>query len=105
MLSPVIVSRIYRYYKKNDLHAGITIEVNHVKGRLILTLDKISRRTGTYDRELAEWLLEHYQKVEMKDSIIMNFYHKQLQMNDTEFEAMLIHQPQTANSAFSVKEK
>ncbi len=103
MLSPVIVSRIYRYYKRNDLHVGISKEINHVKERLILTLDIISHRTGSYDRELVRWLLEHYEKLEVKSQNILNFYRMQLKASDKELAAMIFHQAKPANTGLSLQ--
>jgi hypothetical protein len=103
MLSPVIVSRIYRHYKKNDLHVGISKEINHVKERLILTLDTISHRTGSYDRELIKWLLDHYEKVEVKKNTILECYRMQLKASDSELQAMIYHQAAPACSGLSLQ--
>src|SRR5690606_40964165 len=92
MLSPVIVSRIYRYYKKSDLHSGISKEINHTKERLILTLDSISHRTGSYNRELIEWLLESYEKIEFPNPSVSKFYRMQLECGDKELQAMIRYQ-------------
>jgi hypothetical protein len=103
MLSPVIVSRIYRYYKRNDLHVGISKEINHVKERLILTLDSISHRTGSYDRELVKWLLEHYEKVEVKNPTILKLYRMQLKASDEELAAMIFHQAKPDDTGLSLQ--
>ena len=103
MLSPVIVSRIYRYYKRNDLHTGISKEINHVKKRLILTLDLISHRTGTYDRELINWLLEHYEKVESKDPTVLKLYRMQLNASDEELSAMIHHQAKPKDTGLTLQ--
>ncbi len=103
MLSPVIVSRIYRHYKRNDLHVGISKEINHVKERLILTLDSISHRTGSYDRELVGWLLKHYEKVEVKKPTILKLYRMQLKASDEELEAMIFHQAKPDDTGLSLQ--
>ncbi|WP_426369861.1 hypothetical protein [Pseudocolwellia sp. HL-MZ7] len=86
MLSPVIVSRIYRHYKKKDLHVGISKEINHVTERLILTLQLISHRTGSFDRELVAWLLEHYEQLEITNPQRIKVYRIQLKANDNDFK-------------------
>lgn len=103
MLSPVIVSRIYRYYKRNDLHVGISKEINHVKERLIVTLDVISHRTGSYDRDLIKWLLEHYEKVEVKDPKLLEFYRMQLKASDEELEALIFHQAKSDHMGLTLQ--
>jgi hypothetical protein len=103
MLSPVIVSRIYRYYKRNDLHVGISKEINHVKERLILTLDTVSHRTGSYDRELVKWLLDHYEKVEVKKNTILDLYRMQLAASDAELQAMIYHQASADGTGLSLQ--
>lgn len=92
MLSPVIVSRIYRFYKKSDLHSGISKEINHIKERLILTLDSISHKTGSYDRELIKWLLKNYEKTESPIPTILELYRVQLESDDETLQAMIYHQ-------------
>ncbi len=103
MLSPVIVSRIYRYYKRNDLHVGISKEINHVKKRLILSLDVISHRTGSYDRELVGWLLEHYEKVGSNNSTVSESYRMQLKASDDELETMILHQAKPDNTGLTLQ--
>jgi len=86
MLSPVIVHRIYRHYKKNDLYVGISKEINHITERLIFTLQIITHRTGTFDRELVTWLLEHYEKLEINNPQTIEAYRIQLKANESDFE-------------------
>ncbi|MGK0372911.1 MAG: hypothetical protein ACJAW1_003179 [Glaciecola sp.] len=103
MLSPVIASRIYRYYKRNDLHIGISKEINHVKERLIITLDVISHKTGSYDRELVKWLLAHYEKVEFKNPTILELYQTQLDASDEELAALIFRQAIPADAGLSLQ--
>ncbi|WP_321370059.1 hypothetical protein [uncultured Desulfuromusa sp.] len=103
MLSPVIVNRIYRHYKKNDLHVGVSKEINHVKERLILTLDIISHQTGSYDRDLVKWLLAHYEKVEIKNPTVLELYRMQLKASDDELQAMIFHQAKPDNTGLSLQ--
>ena len=103
MLSPVIVSRIYRYYKKSDLHSGISKEINHIKERLILTLDSISHKTGSYDRDLIKWLLGSYEKVEVPNPVILNSYRMQLESSDRELQAMINHQAKPDGTGLSLQ--
>lgn len=82
---------------------GISKEINHVKERLILTLDTISHRTGSYDRELVKWLLDHYEKVEIKKDTILELYRMQLKASDSELQAMIHHQAAPAGSGLSLQ--
>ncbi|MEM6232092.1 hypothetical protein [Shewanella scandinavica] len=103
MLSPVIVSRIYRYYKRNDLHSGISKEINHIKERLILTLDTISHTTGSYDRELIKWLLENYEKIKSAEPAILKLYRLQLESSDEVLQAMIHHQAKPEGTGLSLQ--
>lgn len=103
MLSPVIVSRIYRYHKKNDLHSGISKEINHIKERLILTLDSISHKTGSYDRELIKWLLESYEKVKAPNPVILNAYRMLLESGDKELQTMIHYHAKPSGTGLSLQ--
>jgi hypothetical protein len=97
LLSPVIVSRITRRYKKNDLHTGILKEINHTKLRLIFTVDLLAKRTGSYDQELVAWLLNEYETLDDTDPLMLKAYRMQLKYSEQEFAA-LMHQLSTAKN-------
>jgi hypothetical protein len=82
---------------------GISKEINHVKERLIVTLDVISHRTGSYDRDLIKWLLEHYEKVEVKDPKLLEFYRMQLKASDEELEALIFHQAKSDHMGLTLQ--
>ncbi|MCX9440122.1 hypothetical protein, partial [Vibrio cholerae] len=87
ILSPVIVSRVTRQYKRDDLHKGIMKEVDHIRERLLGNMHLLSHRTGSFDRELAKWLLEKYSELDAVNPIILESYKTLLAADDTEFEA------------------
>ena len=87
ILSPVVVSRITRQYKRHDLHKGIMKEVGHIRERLLGNMHLLSHRTGSFDRELAKWLLEKYGEIEAVNPKILKSYKWLLAAEDTEFEA------------------
>jgi hypothetical protein len=88
ILSPVIVSRITRRYKRKDLHVGIIKEINHTNLRLIFALDLLSKRTGTYNQELASWLLKQYESLDDNDPLKVKAYRIQTTATPEEFEVM-----------------
>lgn len=88
ILSPVIVSRITRRYKRNDLHAGIIKEINHINLRLIFAYDLLSKRTGTYNQEQVAWLLKQYESLDQKDSFKIKAYRIQISATPEEFEVL-----------------
>jgi hypothetical protein len=91
ILSPVIVSRITRRYKRKDLHVGIIKEINHINLRLIFALDLLSKRTGTYNQELAAWLLKQYESLDNNDPLKIKVYRIQVTATPEEFEVMKSH--------------
>jgi hypothetical protein len=91
ILSPVIVSRITRGYKRKDLHAGIIKEINHIKLRLIFTLDLLSKKTGSYNQELAAWLLKQYESLDYNDPLEIKAYRIMISATPQEFEVLKSH--------------
>jgi hypothetical protein len=90
ILSPVIVSRITLGYKRKDLHAGIIKEINHIKLRLIFNLGLLSKRTGSYNQELATWLLKQYKSLDYNDPLHIKAYRIEISATPQEFEVMKI---------------
>jgi hypothetical protein len=88
LLSPVIVSRITRRYKRKDLHAGIIKEINHINLRLIFAYDLLSKRTGTYNQEQVAWLLKQYESLEHTDPLKIKAYRIQTTATPQEFEVI-----------------
>lgn len=91
ILSPVIVSRITRQYKRDDLYKGIMKEVDHIRERLLGNMHLLSHRTGSFDREIAKWLLEKYGELKTVNSNILESYKKILAADDAEFDAYKYH--------------
>lgn len=59
LLSPQIAERIKRYYQKDDLRCGIISELKETKVRLVSTVYLLTKKVGTYDKELIEWVKKH----------------------------------------------
>jgi hypothetical protein len=87
MLSPVIVSRITRHYKKNDLHEGILAEVNNVKTRVVFTAHLLCQAYGEYDRDFVRWCLENVDSKNGKYTTVIDDYKIQLDYTDEQFIA------------------
>lgn len=58
ILSPSIVGRINRKYKKGDLYKGIRRELHEVRSRLLLVSFMLGRDFGRFDREYLTWSLQ-----------------------------------------------
>ncbi|MGP5158120.1 hypothetical protein [Pseudoalteromonas prydzensis] len=103
MLSPVIVNRIYRHYKKNDLYGGLSKEINHITERLIVTLQLLSNRTGSFDRDLVTWLLEHYEKIETKNPQTLKVYRMFVKASDDELNEIKRSYATSSGSGLSLQ--
>ena len=64
LLSPQIAERIKRYYQKQDLKCGIFSELKEVKVRLVSTVYLLTKKVGTYDKELIEWVKKNLEGYE-----------------------------------------
>jgi hypothetical protein len=58
ILSPVIVFRINRLYKKKDLYKGIRRELHEARKRLLLVSYLLGRGFGRLDRKYLKWLMK-----------------------------------------------
>jgi len=86
ILSPVIVSRITRKYKRDDLKSGFMKEIGHIRKRLLANMHLLSNHTGSFNKELVQWLLEKYRALESVDPKLLESYETILASDDAEFE-------------------
>jgi hypothetical protein len=86
ILSPVIVSRITRKYKRDDLKSGFMKEIGHIRKRLLANMHVLSNHTGSFNKELVQWLLEKYRALESVDPKLLESYQAILASDDAEFE-------------------
>ncbi len=64
LLSPQISERIKRCYQKKDVRFGILSEFKEIKVRLAMTVYLLTKKIGTFNKQLVEWLkkqLEGYE--------------------------------------------
>jgi len=68
LLSPQLSERIKRYYQKNDLRIGIISEFKEIKVRLAMSVYLLTKKTGTFDKQLLEWLIKQLEGYEGGES-------------------------------------
>ena len=67
LLSPQISERISRHYKKRDLRIGLISELKEIRYRLILTTYLLSKKAGSFNKDLIEWVRKQLEDYKERD--------------------------------------
>ncbi len=105
LLSPIIHDRIKRLSAKKELKEGIFNELKEIKSRMTMTVGLISTRSGTFDRELFNWVSNHLDEYEgMFSTEMLERFKNISKLNDKDLTAIWeMIKLQKAGSALSLK--
>ena len=87
IISQPIVSRINKYYKRNDLKKVIFYDLKNLEYRLAANYHKINIHLGNIDKPKLKWIKTIYEKnIEDCPKMLIEIINKKLQFSESEFD-------------------
>lgn len=105
MLSPVIVNRINKKYKKVDLKKGLNRELDETRHRLICTSYLLGQSHGEFNKEYLKRILPMFEDYKGNESnqIHIDTINMLLNLNDNEFLEYVNSKRALEGSSLSLK--